>query len=291
MKGIFLGFAEDDILQKRNELFHVIRKAGLQVFPSDLAFDNQFFGFIENEVAQAECAVLCMGNKYGKLLPGENVSLAHYQYLACKKKCEQNADFKLIVWHPAYTEGNRYDEQQSDLIASIWNDICVNISLTTVDHPIQLVTDLRSSLTDSKPVDFDIKATDIFLIYNQLDDREAEEIVDLLSDIVPVEKLNIIQDSDIDYSEFCFQQINRSKLAVIYFKESADWALPFAQQVWKKIGGASANTPILLIGDEDPETNRNKKFKAPKVASLIAAGELIALEIKVLYDKVIEGAL
>ena len=77
------------------------------------------------------------------------------------------------------------------------------------------------------------------------------------------------------------------KVRKLGFKLSGDWAVPFAQQVWKKIGGATTHTPILLIGDDDPDTNLNKKFKAPKVISMIVAGELIPLEIKVQYDKVI----
>ena len=103
-----------------------------------------------------------------------------------------------------------------------------------------------------------------------------------------VEKLNIIQDSDMDYSELCFQQIGKAKLAVVYFKETSDWALPFVQQVWKKVGGASTNTPILLIGDENPDINKGKSFKAPKVVSLIVSGELIPLEIKMQYDKLVD---
>jgi hypothetical protein len=138
-------------------------------------------------------------------------------------------------------------------------------------------------------VEFNINPTDVFVVHNELDEDAAAEIIDMLSDIIPVEKMNIIQDSDHDYSEYCAQQIGKSKLAVIYFKESGDWALPFVQQIWKKIGGASSHTPILLIGDEDPDTNMNKKFKAPKVVSLIVSGELIPLEIKVQYDKIIEG--
>ena len=110
----------------------------------------------------------------------------------------------------------------------------------------------------------------------------------MVGDIVDVEKLNIIQDSDMDYSEYCSQQIGKSKLAVVYFKDTSDWALPFAQQIWKKVGGATSHTPILLIGDEDPNTNLSKKLKAPKIISLIVAGELIPLEIKVQYDKVLE---
>ena len=97
-----------------------------------------------------------------------------------------------------------------------------------------------------------------------------------------------MQDSDMNYSEYCSQQMKKSKLAVIYFKESADWALPFSQQVWKKVGGAMSKTPILLIGDDDPETNLNKKLKVPKIISLIVSGTLIPLEIKVQYDKVVE---
>jgi hypothetical protein len=154
---------------------------------------------------------------------------------------------------------------------------------------IQLVDDLRISVKVEQKQLFDIKDTDVFLVYNQLDDNDANEVAEMLSDIIPIEKLNIIQDSEMDYSEFCAQQIGKSKLAVVYFKESSDWALPFTQQIWKKIGGASSHTPILLIGDEDPETNTNKKFKAPKVVSLIVAGELIPLEIKVQYDKIIDA--
>jgi hypothetical protein len=135
---------------------------------------------------------------------------------------------------------------------------------------------------------FKLNATDIFFICNQLDEKEANEISDLLSDIIPVERLSIIQDSEIDYSELCQQQIGKSKLAVVYFKESGDWAIPFVQQVWKKIGGASSHIPILLIGDEEPDSNSTKIFKAPKVLSLVVAGELIPLEIKIEFDRIME---
>ncbi len=144
-------------------------------------------------------------------------------------------------------------------------------------------------ISSEEKVTFDIKDAEVFLVFNQLDEAEADEIIDMLSDIVDVSKLNIIQDSDLDYSEYCSQQISKSKLAVVYFKETSDWALPFTQQVWKKVGGASSHTPILLIGDEDPEENLNKKFTAPKIISLIVSGDLIPLEIKVQYDKVIES--
>ena len=289
MKGIFLGYAEKDIEENRTELFHVFLKAGLQAFPSNIQYNEDFFSYISNDIEKAECAVLCLGNKYGDNIPGFDISVMHYQYEECRKKCLKDPALRLIVWHPSFFESFDYEKKQADLLSAIRNDISSNISLITVNYPIQLVSDLRLSFKEQKTEVFDIKATDVFLIYNQLVDYEAAEIIDLLRDIVPVEKLNIIQDSDVDYSELCSQQISASKLAVVYFKESAEWALPFTQQIWKKIGGSSSGTSILLIGDEDPDTNKNKKFKAPKVVSLIVAGELIPLEIKVQYDKVIES--
>ncbi len=291
MNGIFLGYTERDAQERRTDLFQVLLKAGLQAFPSNVNYNSDSFSYITGDIEKAECAVLCLGNTYGAVINGLDLSIAHYEYIECRKKCSTNSDFKLFVWHPAICESYDYDERQADLLAEIRNDISANVSLITVNYPIQLVSDLRASLKEEKAVQFDVKSTDVFLIYNQLDDYQADEIVDMLTDMVPIEKLNIIQDSDVDYSEYCSQQIGKSKLAVVYFKESADWALPFTQQIWKKIGGASSNTSILLIGDEDPESNQNKKFKAPKVASLIVAGELIPLEIKVHYDKIVEGVI
>ena len=289
MKGIYIGYSEPENQNLRTELFHVILKAGLQVFPSNLRYENVFYNLINEEIEAASCAVLCLGNNYGKNIGKQNVSIVHYQYQLCRKKCLANPEFKLIIWHPAYFDTMDYDTKQLDLLWEIRNEIIGNISFTNINSPIQLVADIRMSLQEAKTIKFDIKNTDIFLAFNELDESEANEISDMLSDIIPIEKLNIIQDSDIDYSELCAQQIGRSKMAVVYFKESADWALPFTQQIWKKIGGASSHTPLLLIGDNNYEANRDKKFKAQKVISLIVAGELIPLEIKVQFDKVIDA--
>jgi hypothetical protein len=113
----------------------------------------------------------------------------------------------------------------------------------------------------------------------------------MLSDIIPVEKLTIMQDSDNDYGDLSVRSINNSKLAVVFFKESAEWAIPFVQQIWKKAGGASCAAPILLIGTDDPGTNMNKKFSAPKVISMIVNNDLVPLEIKMQYDKVVESGI
>lgn len=288
MSGIYLAFTADDLQERRHDLFNTFLKADFQVYPSNLIYNSEFYQHIQKELDSASCSVHILGLEYGNLLDGQNISIAHYQYNLAIQKLQREPNFKLFVWFP-YSFNEIIDEKQINFISSIRNNITHNVSFSNTTSAINMVDDLRISVKLETKHEFDIKDTDVFLVYNQLDDNEANEVAEMLSDIIPVEKLNIVQDSTIDYSEFCAQQIGKSKLAVVYFKESSDWALPFTQQIWKKIGGASSHTPILLIGDEDPETNSNKKFKAPKVVSLIVAGELIPLEIKVQYDKIIEA--
>lgn len=285
--AVFLAQCGAEQLPLRTELAQVLKSAGMQVIPELAQFDMETASALSSILSNASCSVHILFPQYAPLFEN-GISAAKFQLETAKKQLEQNPNFKLIIWLPSSTNILNLDNQQLAFISEVRNSITKNMIFTNAGSAIQLVDDIRSILEKKEEVTYNLNHTDIFLVSNELDESEAKEIIDMLSDIVPVENMNIIQDSDIDYSELCKQQISKSKLAVIYFKETADWALPFAQQVWKKIGGATSHTPILLIGDEDPDTNLNKTFKAPKVVSLIVAGELIPLEIKVQYDKVLE---
>lgn len=286
MMKVFLAISGEEQVLLRDELAFVLHRAGMEVDPLEnpkSQADFDFTGCINN----ARCSVHILFPQYGPLDPS-GLSLAKAQLMAARKKQEADPSFRIVVWLPATTNLTNTEMPQHDFINEVRNNIPKNMIFNNAASPIHLADDIRSLMEVKEQEVFNVNTTDIFLISNQLDETEANDIIDMLSDIVPVEKLSIIQDSDMDYSEYCSQQIGKSKLAVVYFKESGDWALPFAQQVWKKIGGASSHTPILLIGDEDPDVNMNKKLRAPKVISLIIAGELIPLEIKVQYDKLME---
>jgi hypothetical protein len=268
-----------------------MQRAGMNVLEAAGGSSDEIQAATLESINRSNCSVHILSRDYGKTLESDpTVSLAKFQFNEAKKKLASDPEnFKIFIWYPPEVLSAVKDPRQEEFINEIRNSISQNMVFTNISSPIQLVDDIRSMLVTEEKTKFDIKSTEVFLVFNELDEGEADGIIDMLSDIVDVEKLNIVQDSDMDYSEFCSQQIGKSKLAVVYFKETADWALPFAQQIWKKVGGASSHTPILLIGDEDPDVNLNKKFIAPKVISLIVAGELIPLEIKVNYDKAIEG--
>ncbi len=284
--SVFLSQCGPAQLAVRTSLAAVLNSAGMQVVPGQSTVDFASPSTIGADLSSCACSIHVLYPEYAPLMQ-DGVSVAKHQLEEAKKHLEQHPNFKLFVWLPPTTHIINLDTEQLAFITEVRNNIAKNMIFTNAASAIQLVDDLRSQLEIKEEKDYGLKHTDIFLVSNELDENEAKEIIDMLSDIVPVENMNIIQDSDTDYSELCKQQISKSKLAVIYFKETAEWALPFAQQVWKKIGGATSHTPILLIGDEDPDTNMGKTFKAPKVVSLIIAGELIPLEIKVQFDKVI----
>lgn len=290
-KTIYLAYTTPDMEALREELMFTLFKAGFKVLPMGEpdSNDDVLKNKIANDLVQCKSSIHLIGAEYGRTMTSEaGMSLAKYQYIKAKESLQKGNNFRIFVWHPE-TGKQISDHNQQDLINDLQNNIEANMTYTNTPSSIQLADDLRSMLEVTDKPQMQLNNTEIFFISNLIDDLTAEEITDMLSDVTNIEKLAIEQDSDTDYAELSSQQINKSKLAVVYFKDSADWAIPFAQQIWKKVGGAAATTPILVIGDEDPDTNKNKGFKAPKVISMVMAGELIPLEIKVQYDKAIDA--
>jgi len=290
-KTIYLAYTTPDMEQLREELMFTLFKAGFKVLPMGEPDSSEevLKSKIKIDLGQSKSSIHLIGADYGQTLTSEgNMSLANYQYKKAKECLQKGNNFRIFVWHPE-TGKQITDNKQQELINDLQNNIEANMTYTNTPSSIQLADDLRSMMEVTDKPQLQLNNTEIFFISNLIDDLTAEEITDMLSDVTQIEKLAIEQDSDTDYAELSSQQINKSKLAVVYFKDSAEWAIPFAQQIWKKIGGAAATTPILVIGDEDPDTNKSKGFKAPRVISMVMAGELIPLEIKVQYDKAVEA--
>jgi len=299
---VFLAWAAPDCIGRRDELSLILQKAGMDVIPiTDCPSDDEAIkSKIAHALSRSHCSVHLLGAVFGsesiQTAPDretDNVaSLPLYQVDEVRKKIADNGtNFKQFIWQCPVDYSKDIEPAQQEFINDIRNNITSNMIFTNVPTPMQLVDDIRASLAvKEKPV-VEVNDTEIFLIGNQLDDEDTKEITDLLNDVVLVESLIISQDRDEDYGEKVVQQIKKSKLAVIYFKEASGWALPFIQQIWKMIGGASSNTPVLLIGDDAIEANRDKQFNAPKAISKIVAKDLIALEIKATYDKVLEGSI
>ena len=288
---VYLAWTSSDLKEQREEMAIVLQKAGFNVLPStDCPADDEMFkAKVAAEMERCNCSLHMLSGEFGRRFEqDENMSFPRYQFMEAKKKIDASADgFNSFIW--LYPEGScDVKPAQQDFIKYIRNNITRNMMFSNSQGAMQLVDDIRVVMMKNEATVYDSKDTDIFFIFNQQDEADAKVITDRLSLEYPVEIMNIMPDGEDQYREMSTQQIPKSKLAVVYFKYAADWALPFIKQIWKQVGGASSPTPLFLVGEDDPRTNLARNFKAPKVVSVIMPKEDIPAEVKRVYTTVIE---
>ncbi|PWN05104.1 DUF4062 domain-containing protein [Rhodohalobacter mucosus] len=284
--SVYLAWTSSDLKEEREEMAITLKKAGFNVLPSTdcPADDESFKEKVREDMARCSCSLHMLGGEFGRRFEFESeVSFPQFQFLEARKMIESGeTDFNCFIWMlPEASAGIKPD--QRNFINFIRNNITQNMMFSNSMGPMQLVDDMRVVMKKEEEELFDSKDTEIFFIYNQQDEAEAKIITDHLSTEYPVEIMNILPDGEDKYREISTQQIPKSKLAVVYFKYAADWALPFTKQVWKTVGGASSPTPLFLVGEDDPSSNRARNFKAPKVVSSIVPKEEVPAEVKKVY--------
>lgn len=286
---VFMPWTSKELAARREELALVCTKAGLHVVPAtDCPLDEEEFRLrTQDALAAATCSVHLLGNEFGRRFEeDEDCSFPMYAYQEVRRLHASNTAFRQFIWY-CPDEALAVKPAQKAFVNTIRNELTDRCTFTNAPNAMQLVEDLRSTLTQIAPSPASVeKETDIFFVYNQLDSYEANEITDQLSEEIPLELLIIEPDSEDLYKEITVRTIPKSKLAVVYFKHSADWALPFVKQVWRLVGGANSSTPILFVGEDDPSHNRMRAFKAPRVISCIQSHSGVSEEVRRVFQQI-----
>ena len=284
--NIYLAWTSNDLKESREEMAIILQKAGFNVLPSvDCpADDENFKEKVAEEMKKCVCSLHMLSGEFGRRFESdEEISFPQHQFLEAKNKIDSTGSgFNVFVWLSPESN-NSVKLAQQNFIKYIRNNITRNMMFSNSHGPMQLVDDIRVVIMKQDAKVYDSKDTEIYFIFNQQDEQEARIIVDELSLEFPVETLNILPDGEESYREMSSQQIPKSKLAVVYFKYAADWALPFIKQIWKQVGGASSPTPMFLVGEDNPHSNLARNFKAPRVISSIVPKETIPTEVKKVY--------
>lgn len=288
---VFVSEVSKDVQELKNLLEKVLERAGMEVLRlniDNLEDENQIIKRTEQLVYIADCSIHLLGRSHSDIkLKEKNTSLQDFQFVVAQQKSDLNdTEYKVFIWHPEFISKKEIESEQDEFIKSVRHRIHQNMIFSNRNSSIAFVEDVRAVMYSGKPNQYDIENADLFFIYNELDADPANEIIDLIADVVEIRKIEITLSDDVDYSELVSQQIKKSKMVVVYFKRTSDWALPFVQQVWKKVGGASSGVPILFIGDANIAENAAVNFSAPGVISQVVAQELIPIEIKVQFDKI-----
>jgi hypothetical protein len=284
--NIYLAWASGDLKESREEMAIILQKAGFNVLPAiDCPADDETFKQkASEEIQKCVCSLHMLSGEFGRRFESDDeISFPQYQFMDAKKIAEApGSSFNVFVWLASENTRSIKPSQQN-FIKFIRNNITRNMMFSNSHGPMQLVDDIRVVIMKQDVKVYDSKDTEIFFIFNQQDEYEALQIVDRISLELPVETMNILPDGEDSYREMSSQQIPKSKLAVVYFKYAADWALPFIKQIWKQVGGAASPTPMFLVGEDDPHTNLARNFKAPRVISSIVPKETIPDEVKKVY--------
>jgi hypothetical protein len=286
--NIYLAWTSNDLKESREEMAIILQKAGFNVLPTvDCPADDETFKQkTAEEMKKCVCSLHMLSGEFGRRFESDDeVSFPQHQFMEAKNRIgASGSDFNVFVWLSPNSDSSIKPAQQN-FIKYIRNNITRNMMFSNSQGPMQLVDDMRVVMMKQDAKVYDSKDTDIYFIFNQQDEQEAMVIVDELSQEFPVETLNILPEGEDSYREMSSQQIPKSKLAVVYFKYAADWALPFIKQIWKQVGGASSPTPMFLVGESDPQSNLARNFRAPRVTSLIVPKETIPTEVKKEYSK------
>ena len=285
--NIYLAWTSGDLKESREEMAIILQKAGFNVLPAvDCpADDSTFKEKTAEDLQKCVCSLHMLSGEFGRRFEAdENSSFPQYQFMEAKNKIDSSAsDFNVFVWLSPDNSKTLKPAQQ-DFVKYIRNNITRDMMFSNSLGPMQLVDDIRVVIMKQDAKVYDSKDTEIFFIFNQQDEQEAKHIIDELSLEFPIETMNILPEGEESYRDISSQQIPKSKLAVVYFKYAADWALPFIKQIWKQVGGASSPTPLFLIGEDNPQSNMARNFKAPRVISLIVPKETIPSEVKKVYS-------
>lgn len=286
---IFLAWTSFDLKSVREEMVITLQKAGFNVVPNlDCPSDElEFKNKSKEALAKATGSLHILSAEFGRRFEeNDEFSFPQFQFEEAKTLSE-NSDFQTFIWY-YNPERKETKPAQEKFINFIRNNITKNMMFSNSLGSMQLIDDIRSVMLTETKQELDTKDTDIFFIFNSQDEPDAQFITDILGNEYPIETMNILPDGEDQYREISSQQIPKSKLAVIYFKYAADWALPFIKQIWKQIGGASSPTPIMLVGEDEPVSNIARTFKAPKVVSTIVPKNTVPEEIKKVYIKVLD---
>jgi len=235
---VFFADSSADMEDTREELRVILHRAGMEIVDGRDVPSKELLDAMQ----QTDCSVHLLG-KTDIFEEGTDNSLAGTQYHAAKNLCSDR--FKMFVWNP------RGRENRSKYINVIRRDIEENIIYSDRPSPIVFVEDIRNIMTVKQSAVQETVASDIFFLYNDLDNDTANDICTMLGDIRKVTKLSISMSSEVDYNTYIKQQLAVSKIGVVYYNFAGDWAASFARQVWKDTGGQSGATPICVIGNSD----------------------------------------
>lgn len=273
---VFLADVTDGMQNLRSEVKIILQRAGIEIIETASSTEND----VEKLMLTADCSMHILGND--NILDNDSPiydTPPAMQYRTAMSI--NNATYKMFLWNPSgvINDNNFY-------INDIRRNINDNTIYSDITSPIVFVEELRTIMNVKPTVKTDAQSFDMLFIYNSLDRDSAKEISNMLADLQTVADLEINPDADTEYTDYITNQLSLCKLGIIYYDYAGDWAVPFAQQVWKQVGGQGSSTPLFIAGNNSHADEQQLKVLKKIMPFSINEKSIIPLEIKIYYDKI-----
>jgi len=155
-----------------------LSKAGFNVLPSiDCpADDDDFKRKSAEEMDKCVCSLHMLSGEFGRRFETDDeISFPQYQFLEAKKRISTSgSDFNVFVWLDPENSRTVKPVQQN-FIKYIRNNITRNMMFSNSMGPMQMVDDIRVVMMKQDTMVYDSKDTDIFFIFNQQDEQDAQQ--------------------------------------------------------------------------------------------------------------------
>ncbi|MCS6906050.1 MAG: hypothetical protein RML72_12865 [Bacteroidia bacterium] len=284
---VFLAHIPSEYDEVRRTLKIMLTKAGFEVLPDFFPEDEvSFQSTVELFLSQSAVSIHPVGNFRGFKFTNGTWSQEFQLSIALQKS--QSSEFKIVIW-----QFENFDTTSFPLLEKLTNQIAENVLFTNVTDYAQLIDDFRAFWAKDLRNKQKIKENELCIICN---DNDKESIIPVIAQLQNDKKIKLeffvaLPENGSANRNLVTELVYRSKVVIIFFNDSSDWALAFAKQVWRLVGGASANTPFLLVGENEPRRNRLIKFQAPNLFTRIVPLEQVESTILEFYQAYQENRL
>lgn len=191
-----------------------------------------------------------------------------------------------VVWCDLKTMNKLRASEQALRLNSI-KQIFPNQHFLTYRSMIKLVDDLRSLQRNLRQEAAATKC-DVTLIANAADEILLDKTAIILEGLLKVEYIRVDASEEKDFEAVCSAAFKKSRMVVILAGAAGEWAVNFTRQIWKNNGGASSQTPLLVLFDRQ-HFAQAEELKIPGVRCLLADDSMAGLEVKVEFDRMMSS--
>ena len=197
-----------------------------------------------------------------------------------------NEQKQTVVWCDLKTMNKLRSSEQTLRLNSI-KRIFPNQHFLTYRSMIKLVDDLRS-LQRNLRKDTSADKCDVTLIANAADEILLDKTAIILEGMLNIECIRVDASEEKDIEANCSAALKKSRMVVVVAGAAGEWAVNFTRQIWKNNGGASSQTPMVVLFDKQ-HFQQTEALKIPGVHTMVTDDTMAGLEIKVEFDRMMSS--